>query len=379
MVHDIGYDKAQSKSDKHKADRRMLDSLGKTKVKGVRENIEKKILQGVIGAKYKLGLGLKKKALNIQWSDQLAEELHKPVRRKFPGRRVIVHGIDDIWAADLVEMQPFSRYNKGYKYLLTVIDIFSKYGWIRPLKDKKGESVAEAFKDIMKTSKRKRPKGKRSKGAAHKVGAPTEGRKPNKVWVDKGKEFYNKHVKDILNIYSTENEQKSSVVERFNRTMRERMFKYFTANSTNVYIDVLDDLVKRYNNTKHSSIGMTPVEASKDKNEKDVHENLYGDMGDKKFKPKYNLGDYVRIAKKKGIFEKGYTPRWTEEVFKVVEILHTNPVTYKLKDLNGEEITGSFYEPELQKSKQQVFRIDKVLEKRGKKILVSIVNIAPVI
>ena len=132
---------------------------------------------------------------------------------------MIVHGIDDILAADLVEMQPFSRYNKGYRYLLTVIDIFSKYGWMRPLKDKKGESVADAFKDIMKASKRK----------------------PNKVWVDKGKEFFNKSVKDLLNIYSTENEEKSSVVERWNRTMKERMFKYFTANSTNVYIDVLDD------------------------------------------------------------------------------------------------------------------------------------------
>ena len=90
-----------------------------------------------------------------------------------------------------------------------------------------------------------------------------------------------------------------------------------------------------------------------------------------KTKPKYNLGDYVRIAKKKGTFEKGYTPRWTEEVFKVVEILNTTPVTYKLKDLNDEEIKGSFYEQELQKSKQQVYRIEKVLQKKGKKILVK--------
>ena len=95
---------------------------------------------------------------------------------------------------------------------------------------------------------------------------------------------------------------------------------------------------------------MTPVEASKDKNEREVHDSLYGSVTPQKQKPKYNLGDYVRIAKKKGTFEKGYTPRWTEEVFKVVEILHTTPVTYKLKDLNDEEITGSFYEPELQKT-----------------------------
>ena len=260
-----------------------------------------------------------------------------------------MYGIDQTWASDLVDMQPWSKYNKGYKYLLTVIDVFSKYGWIVPIKDKKGETVASAFKEIMKG-----------------------GRKPENVWVDKGKEFYNKHVRELINIYSTENEEKSSVVERWNRTMKEKMFKYFTANSTNEYIDILQDLVKQYNNTKHSSIKMTPVEGSMKKNEKKVFENLYGEIGTvSKKKPKFKLGDFVRIPRKKGTFEKGYTVRWSEEVFKVVEILHSVPITYKLRDLNDEEIKGSFYEEELQKSKQQVFRIEKVIRKRGKKILVK--------
>ena len=135
----------------------------------------------------------------VKWSDELAEELHKPVKKKFKKRKVVVHRIDQTWASDLVDMQPWSKYNKGYKYLLTVIDVLSKYGWAVPLKDKKGETVASAFKEVMKG-----------------------GRKPESVWVDKGKEFYNKHVKELLNIYSTENEEKSSVVERWNRTMKEK-------------------------------------------------------------------------------------------------------------------------------------------------------------
>ena len=126
-------------------------------------------------------------------------------------------------------MQAFSKFNRGVKYLLAVIDVFSKYGWLIPLKDKTGKSVASALKTIFKE------------------------RKPEKMWVDKGKEFYNKDVKDLIELYSTENEEKSSVVERWIRRMKEKMWKYFTANSTNNFINVLSDLVKEYN-TRHSSI-----------------------------------------------------------------------------------------------------------------------------
>ena len=153
----------------------------------------------------------------IIWNDQLAEELHKPVRKNFQKRRVMVSKIDEIWAADLVEMQKLSRDNKGYKYLLTVIDIFSKFGWIQPLKNKTGLEVEGAFKNIF-----------------------VEGRVPEKLWVDKGKEFYNQHVKKLLEkhdigMYSTENEEKSPVVERWNRTMKSKMYKFFTANVTRTY------------------------------------------------------------------------------------------------------------------------------------------------
>ena len=278
----------------------------------------------------------------------LAEELHKPIKRKFTKRRVFVNGIDKIWAADLADMSALSEYNEGYKFLLLVIDIFSKYGWIIPLKNKQGVTAANALETIFKE------------------------RKPEKLWTDKGNEFDNKNVKKLIEVYMTENKEKSSIVERWIRTMKEKIWKYFTDNNTYTYIDVLPDLVEDYNNTVHSSIKMTPVEASKKKNELTVWRNLYPD----RYKinlltPKFSVGDEVRISKEKRTFEKGYTARWTEEIFTITKILNTNPVTYIIADLQGKKIDGTFYEPELQKTEQQIYRIEKVIEKRKNKSLVK--------
>ena len=290
--------------------------------------------------------------MRSDWSQQLAEELHKPITRNFRKRRVISYGIDEIWAADLVEIQKFSKWNKGIKYLLTVIDVFSKYGWIKPLKDKKTESVSLAFDTIFKKNKRK----------------------PDKLWTDKGSEFISKHFKDFLKknhiaLYHTENEEKSSIVERWNKTMKNKMWKMFSANNNTVYWDKLDKLVDDYNNTKHSSIKMTPIEASKNENEKKIFRNLYGDLIYlKPKKPKFSIGVKVRISKyKRRVFDKGYTPNWTEELFVVDEVILTNPITYHIVDLLGEKVEGSFYERELQKAKQQTFRIEKVIRRDNKK------------
>ena len=164
-------------------------------------------------------------------------------------------------------MQAFSKFNRGVKYLLAVIDVFSKYGWLIPLKDKTGKSVASALKTIF------------------------EERKPEKMWVDKGNEFYNKDVKDLFELYLTENEEKSSVVERWIRTMKEKMWKYFSAKSTNVYMNVLSDLVKEYNNMRHSSIKMAPVKASKKENELTVRRNLYPEhLEIRDISPKFSVG-----------------------------------------------------------------------------------------
>ena len=245
-------------------------------------------------------------------------------------------------------MQAFSKFNRGVRYILAVIDIFSKYEWLIPLKDKTGKSVASALKTIF------------------------EERKSEKMWVDKSKEFYKKDVKDLIELSSTENEEKSSVVERWIRTMKEKMWKYFSAKSTNVYINVLSDLVKEYNNTRHSSIKMRPVKASKKENELTVWRNLYPEhLQIHDIKPKFSVGDKVRISKKKKTFEKGYITRWTEEIFTIVEVKHTSPITYRVADLNEEEIKGTFYEPELQKTSQELFRIEKVIKRGKKKSLVK--------
>ena len=271
----------------------------------------------------------RKSTLSSDWSQQLADELHKPITRNFSKRSVISKGVDEIWAADLVGMQMFSKWNKGIKYLLMVIDVFSKYGWIKPPKDKKTETVSKAFDEMFKSSKRL----------------------PKMLWTDKGSEFISKHFKEFLKtkgikLYHTENEEKSSVDERWNKTMKNRMWKMFTVNNNTVYWDKIDKLVNDYNNARHSSIKMTPVEASKKKNENKVRNNLYGDLIYlKPGKPKFAIGDRVRISKyKRQVFDKGYTPNWTEEIFVIDKVLPTKPVTYSIVDLMGEAIEGSFYE-----------------------------------
>ena len=179
-------------------------------------------------------------------------------------------------------MQLLSKYNKGIRFLLCVIDIFSKYAWFVPLKDKKGISIVKAFQIILKQSNRK----------------------PNKIWVDKGSEFYNAYFKKWLRdndivMYSTHNEGKSVVAERFIRTLKSKIYKYMTSISKNVYIDKLDDIVDEYNNTYHTTIKMKPI---------DVKDNTYinADKEINNKDPKFKVGDRARISKYKNIFAKGY-------------------------------------------------------------------------
>jgi hypothetical protein len=291
-----------------------------------------KFVSGIMKTKAKFGLGL--------WNEELADELHAPVRRKFQRRRVISYGVDDVWSCDLVEMQEWKRQNKGYRYMLNVVDVYSKFAWSIKLLDKKGKTVLEAFKQIVKSS----------------------GRKPRHIWVDEGKEFYNKDIDEWIkenNIirYSTHGEHKSAVVERFNRTLKTIMWKRFTAENTRNWIDMLNKLLHKYNNTKHSTIKMTPTEASQG------GKVVYNTMQTNE-KPKFSVGDQVRISRIKGIFEKGYLPNWSEALYTVHEVKRTSPITYILKDLNGQIVTGGFYTEELQKSKQEVFRVEKVLRKK---------------
>ena len=165
-------------------------------------------------------------------------------------------------------------------------------------------------------------------------------------------------------MYSTNNEGKSVVAERFIRTLKNKIYKYMTEISKNVYIDKLDDIVRKYNNTYHTSIKTKPV---------DVKDNTYIDLKKKVNDRdlKFKIGDYVRISKYKNIFAKGYMSNWSEEVFIIIKIKNIVPWTYVINDLNGEEIIGTFYEKELQKTSQQEFRIEKVLKRKGDKLYVK--------
>ena len=263
----------------------------------------------------------------IASSSILADELHKPVIKKFNKRILNSQFKDNIWGVDLADMQSLSRKNKVIKYLLCAIDLYSKYAFVIPLKDKIGISIVNAFNKIIKQSNRK----------------------PNKIWVDQGGEFYNNIFKKWLSdndiiMYSTYNESKSVVAERFIRTLKNKLYKHMTATSKNVYYDVLDAVVNKYNNTKHSTIKMKSIDV------KDNNKRVYVDEHYEK-DSRFKVGDRVRISKFKNIFAKGYTPNWSKEIFVVDKINDTVPYTYNLKDLNDEEIIGSFYDRELQKTK----------------------------
>lgn len=284
---------------------------------------------------------------------QLVEELHAPARKNFPRRRVIVHGYDDLWQADVVEMRPYARFNKGYNYILTVIDVLSKYAWAVPLKSKSGNEMSDTIAKIIRD----------------------DGRCPKNFQTDRGKEFYNANVQKLvkkhsINHYSTYSVMKASVVERFNRTLKNNMWKMFTLNGNYKWIDALSRLVGEYNARKHRTIGMRPIDvtpAIADKLLNTVYSNV------KIAAPaRFKVGDPVRVSKVKTIFKKGYTPNWSTEVFKIVKVQKTNPVTYVLKDSRGNPIAGGFYEYELQRvANPDVHLVEKVIRKKGDKVYVK--------
>ena len=283
---------------------------------------------------------------------RLVEELHAPARRNFPRRRVIVRGYDDLWQADIVEMRPYSSFNRGHHYILTVIDVLSKYAWAVPLKSKGGSETADAIVEIIRAS----------------------GRCPKNLQTDMGKEFYNVDVQKILkkhnvNHYSTYSMLKASIVERFNRTLKSDMWKMFTLNGNYKWIDELPRLVSDYNARKHRTIGMRPANVTPAIAERllDTVYSVIKIAGPAKFK----VGDSVRVSKYKTIFEKGYTPNWTTEVFTIVKV-HTNPVTYLLEDYRGKSVAGAFYEHELHRATHpDVYLVEKVLRRKGDKVYVK--------
>jgi len=258
--------------------------------------------------------------------------LHKRIKRKFERNRVLANFIDQHWQADLVDLRSLKKHNKGFAWILTVVDVFSKYGFGEPLKDKKPSTVAAAFENIIKTS----------------------GRSPWNLCTDFGKEF-SSTFKDLMAKYDINHfvarspDVKAPNVERFNRTLKTRLWKHFTLKKTFEWRGILPKLLTAINNTVSTVTKLTPAEVTQER-EEEVYNRVFGSTNFPKPKFKYNVGDYVRITKEKGVFGKGYIPNFTEEVFSIKECVIRHPPVYRLQDLHGEEITGIFYNQELSKA-----------------------------
>ena len=280
---------------------------------------------------------------------ELAYALHKPVRRRLPTLKVQVWRIDHQWVADLVEVQRLAKHNRGTRYLLTVLDVFSKYAWVEPLKDKTGRSLVQAWERVLKR--------------AHP-------RRPRQLQTDQDKEFYNCPFQQVLkrhhiHHFSTYGDTEPSVIERLNRTLKERLYRYLTAANTLKFVDVLPQVVQGYNASWHCCIQRAP-QAVTPHNELQVWNQLYPERPNQP--PKLKAGDRVRLDKQARPFQKGYLSGWTEEVFVVRRVLPGSVPTYKVEECDGTLVEGTFYEPELQRVTVDVntlWRIEKVLKRRN--------------
>lgn len=286
--------------------------------------------------------------------ESIIEELHKPARRLFPRRSIVLKGIHDLHQADLIEMIPYSKENKGFRYILTIINCFTKVADAIPLKNKSANETAAAMKKYL---------------SKHKV---------KNLQTDFGKEFYNLVFKKLMqdykiNHYSTYSEIKGAIIERFNRTLKGEMYKRLSLRGSYKWYDILPDLLHNYNNRFHRTIGMKPLQVNK-KNESIVKERIkrqtYPNQ-EKRNPRRFYIGDNVRISKQRSLFSKKYLPNWTNETFIVHRIQPTFPETYILKDKSGKILNGSFYGHELMKTKTgDVYLIEKILKQKDNKLLV---------
>lgn len=283
----------------------------------------------------------------------VVDELHRPSRKNFLRRNVIQIGINDTLQIDLVEMIPYHTENCGFKYLLTVIDIFSKKAFARPLKNKTGAEVTKAMSSVL-----------------HEIGTP-----PKNIHSDQGKEFFNKDFQKLMkenniNFYNTFTHLKASICERFNRTLKTRMWKMFSLNGNYKWVKQLPTLIRNYNKSFHRTIKMRPIDVTNE-HEQHLLSTVYKNVVTNS-KNRFVVGDHVRISKYKGVFQKGYEPNWSTEIFLVDYVHSTFPITYTLRDLNGTVISGVFYEPELQKVKyNDIYLVEKVLKRKGGKQFVK--------
>ncbi len=280
---------------------------------------------------------------------QEAYTLHRDRRHHFRRNATIVGGIDRQWQADLADVHAIAKHNDNIRYILTAIDCFSKFAWAVPVARKNATDMVLALTELLRQS---RP------------------RVPLKLHTDKGKEFFNKNVKVFLakrkvHLFASDSDMKAAMVERFNRTLKTKMWRYFTANNTRRYIDVLPNMLHAYNHSLHRTIGMRPADV-KPKHETELWVRMYGNERADTGISTHPLS-LVRMSKKKGDFEKGYAPNWTEEQFHVTRDIPKRRRVYKVKDLAGEPIEGCFYKEELQNvdNSDYSYKVEKIIGHRG--------------
>ena len=295
-------------------------------------------------------------------SQKRSYTLHRVARKRFLRRRVIVSSPRHTIACDLAEVGHLSRSNNGVRYLLVCLDIYSRYLHVVPLKNKRGLSVAEALADVLEQE---------------------ESNGYNKMWTDRGREFLNHHVSNLLKskkikLYHTESHEiKSSPVERVIRTLKGRIYRYLTEHGTESYIDVLPKIVKGYNYYPHSGIGnVRPVEAHRHRTPTQTRQHMnhalcksYKNRVRENAPLSLSVGDSVRVSRANEVFKRGFLYQTTEEIFIVDRIDKTQNVTgYYLRDLDGEPIKGIFYREELVKtSMPDKFAIDIIKKRRRNK------------
>ena len=239
----------------------------------------------------------------------------KPPKKNYDTNKTDVYYIDDIWSLDILDLKEYGpENNRGYRYVLVIIDNFSKYGWTIPLKNKNAQTVKGSFENILISSKRK----------------------PNLIETDRGKEFYNNIFQDFLNkndikLYSGNSSYGAVFAERFNRTIRDLLKKIVFEQGDAKWIDILQSITKQYNDRVHSSTKLTPKDASLKKNEGFVYKNLLDKR--KKVKPKYEINNLVRTADLKRTFSKGDTTNWSYKLYKITEIITDTIPSYRIDNL----------------------------------------------
>ena len=240
----------------------------------------------------------------------------KPPKKNYDTNKTDVYHIDDIWSLDILDLKDYGlENNRGYRYVLVVIDNFSKFGWTIPLKNKNARTITNSFENILIRSKRK----------------------PNLNETDRGKEFYNNIFQDFLNkndikLYSRNSNPGAVFAERFNKTIRDLLKRPVFEKGDGNWIDILPTITKQYNNPIHSSTKLTPIQAGLKKNEGYVYKNLLDKR--KKVKPKFQMNDFVRTADLKKTFSKGDTTNWSYKLYKITEIVNDTIPSYKIDKLS---------------------------------------------